>query len=116
MRADRGTGLTVLESREITIDAPTEEIPVGIDGDDRVMPTLFRCSIEPKALKVVLPEATAWPPARALGFRLGEASWLAFSVGETRSGTPRKGPRLRWSDAQRLVPVTSPAARLARRF
>ena len=90
MRADRGTGLTVLKSREITIDAPTEEIPVGIDGETVLMPTPVRCSIEPKALKVVLPKhRPGRPPARS-AFGWDKLPRLAFSVGEPRSATPRE--------------------------
>lgn len=71
VRADRSAGVTVLESREVTIDAPTQEIPVGIDGETVLMPTPVRCSIEPKALKVVLPKnRPGSAPARsAFGWR-----------------------------------------------
>jgi diacylglycerol kinase family enzyme len=89
MRADRGTGLTVLESREITIDAPADEIPVGIDGETVLMPTPVRCSIEPGALKVVLPRRRPGrPPARS-AFGWSKLLHLAFSVGETRGATAR---------------------------
>jgi diacylglycerol kinase family enzyme len=84
-----GTGLTVLESREITVDAPTEEIPVGIDGETVLMPTPVRCSIEPKALKVVLPKhRPGRTPARS-AFGWDKLLRLAFSVGETRSAATR---------------------------
>jgi len=75
-----GTGLTVLESREITIDAPTEEIPVGIDGETVLMPTPVRCSIEPKALKVVLPKDRPGSPAARSAFGWRKLARLAAGL------------------------------------
>jgi diacylglycerol kinase family enzyme len=86
IRADRGAGLTVLKSREITIDAPTPEIPVGIDGETVLMPTPVRCSIEPKALRVVLPKHRPGSPTVRAAFRWPKLFRLAFSVGELRRG------------------------------
>jgi len=88
MRANRGTGLTVLTSREVTIEAPTPEIPVGIDGETVLMPTPVRCKIEPKALRVVLPKHRPGRPTVRAAFRWPKLVRLAFSVGETRRGTP----------------------------
>jgi diacylglycerol kinase family enzyme len=88
MRADRGAGLTVLQSREITIDAPTDEIPVGIDGETILMPTPVRCSIEPKALRVVLPKHRPGRPATQAAFRWPKLIRLATGV---RGGRP-SGP------------------------
>ena len=84
VRADRGTGLTVLESREITIDAPSDEIPVGIDGETVLMPTPVRCSIEPKALKVVLPKHRPGRPAVREAFGWNKLLQLASGVGGGR--------------------------------
>ena len=87
VRADRGAGLTVLESREITIEAPTAEIPVGIDGETVLMPTPVRCSIEPKALKVVLPKHRPGRPAAQAAFHWPKLVRLAFSLGVPRRGS-----------------------------
>jgi len=81
-----GTGLTVLKSREITIEAPTDEIPVGIDGETILMPTPVRCSIEPKALKVLLPKNRPGVPARRSAFHWPKLARLAFSIGEPQGG------------------------------
>jgi diacylglycerol kinase family enzyme len=88
MRADRSPGLTVLESREITIDAPAPQIPVGIDGETVLMPTPVRCSIEPGALTVVLPKHRPGRPAVQSSFHWPKLARLAFSVGEPRRGDP----------------------------
>ncbi len=40
---------------DVTIDAGTETIPVGIDGEAVTVPSPVRCSIRPRALRVLLP-------------------------------------------------------------
>lgn len=88
MRADRGAGLTVLTSKEVTIEAQADEIPVGIDGETVLMPAPVRCSIEPKALRVVLPKHRPGRPRAQAAFRWPKLFRLAFSVGVPRRGTP----------------------------
>ena len=55
MRRGHGKGLTVLTADEVTVDADTPEIPVGIDGESVTMPTPVRCTIQPRALRVAMP-------------------------------------------------------------
>ncbi len=62
----RGSGLIVLESTAVTVHAADPQIPVGIDGETVLMDTPVRCSIEPGALKVVVPKhRPGVPVARA---------------------------------------------------
>lgn len=51
----RAQGLQRLTAREVVVDADVSEIPVGIDGEAVLMPTPVRCTIQPLALRVLLP-------------------------------------------------------------
>jgi diacylglycerol kinase family enzyme len=55
VRRGRGSGLWMLEAKEVTVKAGSPEIPVGIDGEMVMMPTPVRCAIVPRALRVVVP-------------------------------------------------------------
>ena len=48
IRRGHGTGLTVLTARQVTVDADTPQIPVGIDGETVMLPTPVRCTIRPR--------------------------------------------------------------------
>ena len=77
LQRGRGQELTVLTAEEITIDADTPEIPVGIDGETVIMPTPVRCAIRPRALRVRLPRDRPGvpPPKPAIDWtRLRELS------------------------------------------
>ena len=63
VRAGRGAGLISASSPTVTVDAPQPEIPVGIDGETVLMPTPVRCSIQPGALRVVVPKDRPGSPA-----------------------------------------------------
>ncbi len=58
-----GNGLTVLTADEVVVDADTAEIPVGIDGETVMLPTPVRCTIQPRALSVVVPRERPGVPA-----------------------------------------------------
>jgi diacylglycerol kinase family enzyme len=48
---------------DVTIDAGNPTVPVGIDGEAVVVPTPVRCSVRPRALRVLLPrERPGVPP------------------------------------------------------
>ena len=47
VRRGHGTGLTVLTAEQVTVDADTPQIPVGIDGETVMLPTPVRCTIRP---------------------------------------------------------------------
>jgi len=101
LRGGHGPGLTVLTAAEVTVDADTPEIPVGIDGETVMLPSPVRCAIRPRALRVIVPRqrpgvpapkaALEWPRLRQL------ASFRAQPDGEplpVRPG-PAPSPQLR---------------------
>ena len=63
VRRGHGSGLTVLTSEKVTVDADAPQIPVGIDGETVMMPTPVRCAIRPGALRVVVPRNRPGVPA-----------------------------------------------------
>jgi len=63
LRRGHGTGLTVLTAGEVTVDADTPEIPVGIDGETVLLPAPVRCAIQARALRVVVPRQRPGVPA-----------------------------------------------------
>ncbi len=63
LRGGHGQGLTTLTAGEVTVDADTPEIPVGIDGETVMLPTPVRCAIQPRALRVVVPRERPGVPA-----------------------------------------------------
>ncbi len=77
VRAGRGTGLTATSSRAVTVDSPQPEIPVGIDGETVLMPTPVRCSVQPGALRVVVPKNRPGVPAPRSALSLARLSHLA---------------------------------------
>jgi diacylglycerol kinase family enzyme len=84
VRRGRGRGLTLLSADQVTVDAQQPSIPVGIDGETIMMPTPVRCSIVPRALRVVLPRSRPGVPAprQAFGWsRLARLAWLAPLAG-----------------------------------
>ena len=63
LRCGHGQGLTTLTDGEVTVQADTLEIPVGIDGETVMLPTPVRCPIRPRALRVVVPMERPGVPA-----------------------------------------------------
>jgi len=55
LRRAKYRGITALTAREVTVDASSPEIPVGIDGEAVCLPTPVRCEIRPGALRVRVP-------------------------------------------------------------
>lgn len=50
------------------VDADTDEIPVGVDGEALVMRTPVRCTVSPQALRVRVPKIVpGTPPQACLG-------------------------------------------------
>ena len=95
-RRGHGTGLAVTTADEVTVYADAPEIPVGIDGETVMMPTPVRCTIRPRALRVVVPRqrpgvpapkaALEWPRLRRL------ASFRAQPDGEAIPAQTGTGP------------------------
>ncbi len=63
LRRGHGQGLTTLTAGEVTVDADTPDIPVGIDGETVMLPAPVRCVIQPRALRVVVPRERPGVPA-----------------------------------------------------
>jgi diacylglycerol kinase family enzyme len=63
VRLEHDQGLTVLTAGEVIVDADAAEIPVGIDGETVMVPTPVRCTIRPRALRVVVPRERPGVPA-----------------------------------------------------
>jgi diacylglycerol kinase family enzyme len=55
VRGTQSRGLTRLAGREVTVDADTSQIPVGVDGEALLLDTPVRCTIRPAALRVRVP-------------------------------------------------------------
>lgn len=71
-------GLIQRTAREVVVDADVPEIPVGVDGEALLIPTPVRCTVEPGALRVLVPrKRPGVPPAQpALDLiRLRELAW-----------------------------------------
>ena len=76
LRRGHGQGLTALTAEQVTVDADAPQIPVGIDGETVMLRTPVRCTIQPRALRVVVPmqrpgvpapkAALEWPRLRQL--------------------------------------------------
>jgi hypothetical protein len=96
VRRGHGAGLTVLTAGQVTVDADTPQIPVGIDGETVMLPTPVHCTIRPRALRVVVPRqrpgvpapkpALEWPRLRQL------ASFRAQPHGEPAPPEPDREP------------------------
>ena len=63
IRRGHGTGLSVLTADEVIVDADVPEIPVGIDGETVMLATPVRCTMQPRALRVVVPRERPGVPA-----------------------------------------------------
>ena len=63
LRGAKGQGLTVVRADKVVVDADAPEIPVGIDGETVMLPTPVRCTIQPRALRVVVPRRRPGVPA-----------------------------------------------------
>jgi diacylglycerol kinase family enzyme len=55
LQGRRSRVLTAFTATEVTVDADTATIPVGVDGEALTMPTPVRCVIRPGALRVRVP-------------------------------------------------------------
>ena len=56
-------GLAMLTASEIIVDADAPQIPVGIDGETVILPTPVHCTIQPRALRVVVPRSRPGVPS-----------------------------------------------------
>jgi len=63
LRGSRGSGLTVLATRQVQITADAAQIPVGVDGESVLMSTPVTCTVSPGALRVWVPRDRPGIPA-----------------------------------------------------
>jgi len=63
LRHEHRKGLAVLTAEQVTVHADAPEIPVGIDGETVMLPTPVHCTIQPRALRVVVPRERPGVPA-----------------------------------------------------
>jgi diacylglycerol kinase family enzyme len=77
LRGRHSVGLRVLTAEELTINADTNKVPVGIDGEAVSLPVPVRCSVRPGALRL-------WVP-------------------RDRPGIPAPKPELDWARLRRLA-------------
>jgi diacylglycerol kinase family enzyme len=63
IRRGHGAGLAAVTADEVIVDADVPQIPVGIDGETVMMPTPVRCTIHPRALRVIVPKERPGVPA-----------------------------------------------------
>ena len=99
LRRGHGQGLTVLTAGEVTVDADTPQIPVGIDGETVMLPTPVRCTIQPRALRVVVPRerpgvpaakaALEWPRLRQLASFRGQPEAVPVPAQPGREPSPQ---------------------------
>lgn len=80
LRGHQASGLVQLTAREVVVDADTDAIPVGVDGEALTLPTPVRCRIRPHALRVRVPR--------------------------DRPGVPRGRPPMDWHQVRRLALTT----------
>ena len=63
VRRGHGAGLRVLAAGEVVVEADVPQIPVGVDGETIMMPAPVRCTIQPRALRVIVPKQRPGVPA-----------------------------------------------------
>lgn len=99
IRRGHGTGLATLTADEVIVGADTPQIPVGIDGETVMLPTPVRCTIQPQALRVIVPRhrpgvpapkaALEWPRLRQL------ASFRTHPDGQRTRPQAERSPQAR---------------------
>ena len=93
VRRGHGTGLTVLTTEQVTVDADAPEIPVGIDGETVMMPTPVRCTIRPGALRVVVPRNRPGVPTLRQPLEWQRLKGSRPSAVSQRASLPRQSVR-----------------------
>ncbi len=98
-RRGHGKGLAVLTADEVTVDGDAPQIPVGIDGETVMLPTPVRCTIQPRAVRVVVPRerpgvpapkaALEWPRLRQLASFRGQPDSVPVPAQPDRERTPQ---------------------------
>lgn len=97
LRGSQAAGLTVLEARQVIVDADSSTIPVAVDGEALRLPTPVVCSVRPGALRVRVPTSRPGIPVadapldwrRVIALALGRPR--RWSGGEGRPDTDDRG-------------------------
>ncbi|MFI9259162.1 diacylglycerol/lipid kinase family protein [Streptomyces sioyaensis] len=89
LRGRSGPGLTSLSARDVVVDADAPVIQAGVDGEAVTLPTPVHCRIEPRALRVRLPQHRPgvprglppmnWRRVRRLALRTGRGTAASHS-------------------------------------
>ncbi len=77
VRRGNGEGLIVLAADQVVVDADVPQIPVGIDGETVMMAVPVRCTIRPRALRVIVPKERPGVPAAKPPLEWGRLRQLA---------------------------------------
>jgi diacylglycerol kinase family enzyme len=93
LRRSDSSGLRTFTAHEVVIDADSDEIPVGIDGESVMMPTPVRCEIRPGALRVRLPRERSGLPRPTPSGHLSVLRQLALTTGRASSEDGTQRPR-----------------------
>jgi diacylglycerol kinase family enzyme len=109
LRRGHGSGLTVLTAAEVTVDADTPEIPVGIDGETVLVTTPVRCAIRPGALRVVVPRQRPGVPASRQPLEWPRLRRLASFRGQP-DGEPARSQRAEGDGAEAASEAFQPSA------
>ena len=88
VRHGHGKELTVLTAEQVAVDADAAQIPVGIDGETVMLPTPVQCTIQPRALRVVVPRQRPGVPAPKAALEWPRLRQLA-SFRHQPGGAPR---------------------------
>jgi diacylglycerol kinase family enzyme len=82
-------GLAVLSASEVVIDADAPTIPVGVDGEALSVPTPVHCTVQPHALRVLVPRHRPGvrPPNPPMNWR--QLRELALTMTRTAQGASR---------------------------
>ena len=102
VRRGHGPGLTTLTAGQVTVDAGAPEIPAGIDGETVLLPAPVRCTIQPRALRVVVPRQRPGVPAPKPGPGMAAAAAARLLP---RPATGRARPRPARQGAKPACPV-----------
>jgi diacylglycerol kinase family enzyme len=85
VRGRHASGVQRFVAHEVVVDADTDEIPVGIDGEAIMMKTPVRCTIEPAVLRVRVPRTRPGVPAPRPQFDASLVLHEALSTGHHNS-------------------------------
>ena len=93
VRGRRASGVRRFLAQEVIIDADTDQIPVGIDGEAIMLPTPVRCTIRPLTLRVRVPRERPGIPGPTP--QIDPTLLLHQALSLPHAGEPSNGQRSR---------------------